>query len=105
MYTSADQGPAGQEECQADFDRRFAGKVRDEDWGFEVPSDGSGRHALLVRLPVCRGTFEFAERAEAVAGMSLGTPHQVVRQGSLEERELLAYGTGPLGEGAGDGQK
>jgi hypothetical protein len=91
VYVSTRLGPHGERDCLADFSRRWAGHVQDEDWQILVPEDPEGWVSLQLRLPVLAGEHEDEPAASLTAGVQPGAA-RVVRAGSDEEHELQGYG-------------
>ncbi len=95
FYTSDATGPEGQAECQAYFERKYKGRVRDEDWRV-VPSIhgmelARSPYSVQLCLPNLRG--EFKDRMDALALPSGHSPEaRIVQRGSAEEQALLEYG-------------
>jgi hypothetical protein len=100
FYTSLRTGEEGRIACSGAF-VQYQGRVREEDWRIETPEQAYGRSFLQLRVPNCEGEWVDRDEAERHAGEHTGHPHQVVRRGSSEERELLAYGTRRLRERPG----
>lgn len=92
FYTSMRTGDEGRTECFGAF-VKYQGRVHEDDWRIETPANSYGRSFLQLRVPNCEGEWVDRDLAERQAGEHTGHPHQIVRRGSREEQELLAYGT------------
>lgn len=94
FYSSDAHGPEGEAECRAHFDRKYKGRVREQDWRVtcSVTSTlGGWPYLLELRLPNLRG--EFKDRMDALALPSGHSPEaRIVQRGSPQEQALLEYG-------------
>jgi hypothetical protein len=103
VYTAGAFGISGEAECKYVFDRRFAGRVREEDWRLEA---GSVTSRLELRLPNLHGEFKHYSDAVGLASELVddrgGVAH-VVQRGSPEEKALLEYGKKKLPDASQEG--
>lgn len=81
-----------QQECQAIYDAKYAGNLRDDDWRI---TDDALLPALEIRVWSGAGVFKFEVSAQEWAEL-VGGETKVVIVGSPEEQALLDYGSRKL---------
>ena len=91
VFVSQRPGSPGGDDCLADFTRRWAGCVEEDDWQVLRPEHEFGWYRLQLRLPVIVGEHESEADALHRAGET-GYPARVVVAGSPEDCELQNYG-------------
>jgi hypothetical protein len=100
VWTSDASGPEGADECWDYFERKYKGRVREDDRRV-VPAiagvaPGGHPYCVQLRLPGLRGEYKDYSDAVALASELLdgheGALCVVVQRGSSEEKALLEYG-------------
>lgn len=90
VYTAGYMGDVGEQECLEHFAAKYAGRVRDEDRKV-VSAAPDWWPVLKLNLWNLKG--EYRDRNPAADLLqAMGSNGHLVRRGSDEEKELLAYG-------------
>lgn len=93
VFASSTTGEAGEAECQAHFDARFEGRVRQDDVAISSVYPGTdSRSQLLLRLPNIKGEFKTRELAEAYVRFQRWDNAVVVPRSGRAEHKLKEYG-------------